>query len=325
VTEPFCSQISLSAGEPLAGTAVAGTDRWIAIEHQPAWGPIGLEDSELPEAVLTQLMDLTRRHERLRVQLVRRERSELRPKDRAAAESSFAQRGSARVEREGHGTRVWFAECGDQPALYALELSSLEAFLVLSLDAWLRDEAPPPGVRESEPLYLVCVHGKRDRCCALLGLPVYRALATQVGERVLQTTHLGGHRFAATLLTLPAGICYGRLPPEEAAPLVLATQAGRLHDVARVRGRVAYASEAQAAEVLLRERLGEARLDALVLLATERAADGSFVVRFLERESGREHQVSLAREAMPAMPQSCGAPPKPAKRLVSLEARPRTL
>ncbi|MEO7737574.1 MAG: hypothetical protein ABIS11_05545, partial [Candidatus Dojkabacteria bacterium] len=75
MTEPFCSQLSLSAGEPLAGTAIAETDRLIALEHQPAWGPKGLEDSELPEAVLTQLAALTRRHPRLRVQLVRPDRA----------------------------------------------------------------------------------------------------------------------------------------------------------------------------------------------------------------------------------------------------------
>jgi len=297
VTEAFCSQISLSAGEPLAGSAVANTDRWIAIEHPVAWGPIGLEDSALPEAVLTLLGDLARRFPRLRVQLVRPERA-----------------------RERQSTRVWFAECGDQPALYALELPNLEAFGQLALDAWLRGEGPPPGARESQPLYLVCVHGKRDRCCALLGLPVYRALAGLVGERVLQTTHLGGHRFAATLLTLPAGICYGRVLPDEAAPLVAATEAARLHDLSRVRGRVAYGSEAQAAEVTLRERLGETRADALTLLSSARAEDGTFVVRFAERATGTEHQVQLAREAMPPMPQSCGAAPKPAKRLVSLQA-----
>jgi hypothetical protein len=302
VTEPYCSQISLSAGEPLAGTAVAATDRWIAIEHHVAWGPIGLEDSDLPEALLTQLGDLSRRFPRLRVQLVRPERALSGDRERARV-----------------GTRVWFAECGDQPALYALELSGLEAFGLLGLDAWLRGELPPPGVRESEPLYLVCVHGKRDRCCALLGLPVYRALAGLVGERALQTTHLGGHRFAATLLTLPAGICYGRVLPDEAAPLVAATVGRQLHDLSRIRGRVAYASEAQAAEVSLRERLGETREDALTLLATERAEDGSFCVRFAEHATGTEHQVHLAREAMPAMPQSCGAPPKPAKRLVLSE------
>lgn len=314
MTEPFCSHISLAAGEPLAGTAVADTDRWIAIEHIAAWGRSGLDDSDLPEAVLTRLTDLGRRHRRLRVQLVRPERAE-------ARQSADGSPGPA--PREQIRSRVWFAEAGDRPSLYALELPSLEAFAELSLDAWLRDEAPPPGVLETEPLYLVCVHGKRDRCCALLGLPVYRALAEHAGDRVLQTTHLGGHRFAATLLTLPAGICYGRVLPEEAAPLVTATRADRLHDLARVRGRVAYGSEAQAAEVLLRQRLGETRRDALVLLGTERAADGSFTVRFAECEGGREHQVALAREAMPAMPQSCGAEAKPAKRLISLERGPR--
>ena len=117
---------------------------------------------------------------------------------------------------------------------------------------------------------------------------------------------------------MPDGISYGRVQADEAEALIAATGRGDFHDLARVRGRTAYGSEAQAAEVALRERLGELRLDALTLLEVEKLSAGESRVRFCARESGREHEVSVVREPLPAMPQSCGAPAKPGARLVPL-------
>jgi hypothetical protein len=284
-----CAEISLAAGEPLAGTAVANTDRWLVLEHAAPWGPLGVEDSGLPAAVVEQLAELGRRHPRMRVQLVRR-------RDVSA------------------GVKLYLADC-TEPALFGLTLARVEDLLALDLDGWLRGEVAL-GEREHEPLYLVCVHGKRDRCCALLGLPVYRALSEQVGERALETTHLGGHRFAATLMVLPYGACYGRVEPEHAPALVSASRRGEWFELAHARGRSSYGSEAQAAEIALRMQTGELALARYRFEGLERASD-SFSVRFTD--AGESHVVQLKREAMPAMPTSCDGEPKPVKRLLALE------
>lgn len=297
MSDALCSQISSAGGEPLAGTAAADTTHWVVLEHDAPWGPSGLDDSDLPSSVVEALRALSKRFPFLRVQLVRRERQ-----------------ARARVS-----VRVYFAQCGETSLLHAIDLPDLAGLLALSLEAWLRGESAPPGQPQQQLLYLVCVHGKRDRCCALLGLPVYQALFQQVGERALQTTHLGGHRFAATLLTLPHGLCYGRVLPDETAALVAATERNDVYDLARVRGLCAYGSEAQAADVMLRQRLGAQQLDALTLLSVEREAE-HFRVRFLERATGCEHEVRVAREALPPAPQSCGAAPKAGKRLIQLSA-----
>ncbi len=291
--EPTCSEHSLAAGEPLAGSAVAAIDRWLVIEHPPAWGPKGVEDSGLPEQVVAALAQLGARHPRLRVQLVRRP-----------------------AHDEGERAMVYFAESGENTrSLWSLALDRIDQLPTLPLDAWLGDERTPPGEREQQPLFLVCVHGKRDRCCARLGLPLYRELYARAGDRVLQTTHLGGHRFAATMLTLPDGISYGRLQPDEAEALIAATRRGEYHELASVRGRTAYASEAQAADVALRAQLGERRLDALSLIDIARTSGAESCVRFRDA-TGREHELAVRREALPPMPQSCGAAPKPGSRLV---------
>lgn len=311
MSDDFCSALSLQVGEPLAGTAVAETDRFLVLEHDAQWGPKGVEDSGLPDAVVTYLQGLGRRHPRLRVQLARRPEQAAGP----SARLYLAETGQSSPAREG----VLSA-----PALYSLTLAELGQLVTLELDGWLAGTAPAPGEREHEPLYLVCTHGKRDRCCALLGLPVYRALSERVGARTVQTTHLGGHRFAATLLLLPLGLCYGRVLADEAPALIAATERGDIYDLARVRGRTAYPSEAQAAELMLREQLGELRVDAFSLHSVEPLAGERFRVRFLHTTQAgtQEHTLEVARDTLPPAPASCGAAPKPVSRLLRAPAAP---
>jgi len=64
--------------------------------------------------------------------------------------------------------------------------------------------------------YFVCTHGSRDACCGRLGVPIYQTLrrhaALSAGRlRVWRTSHIGGHRFAPTLVELPTGRYWGHL------------------------------------------------------------------------------------------------------------------
>lgn len=67
---------------------------------------------------------------------------------------------------------------------------------------------------------LVCTHGAMDACCGKFGYPVYerlRDIAENSDElRVWRTSHIGGHRFAATILDLPEGRGWGHLDAETA-------------------------------------------------------------------------------------------------------------
>ena len=298
MSDDFCATHSLAIGEALAGTAITKTQHFLVLEHAGPWGPKGIEDSALPVPIVEHFQALGKRHSQLRVQLIR-----------------------GMGSTSGAARRLYLASCGEGAGrLTTLTLESDEALLALDLDGWLRGEAPAPGSPESEPLLLVCVHGKRDRCCARLGMPLYRALSELASERVWQTTHLGGHRFAATLIVLPQGVCYGRVEPSEAAALLGASRAHRLHDPARIRGRTLYSSEAQAAEVELRTRLGETREDALQLVDVTVEQGMASRVRFTTRVDGRMHEVVLSREALPPPPASCGAAPKPAEKLVALRS-----
>jgi hypothetical protein len=111
-------------------------------------------------------------------------------------------------------------------------------------------QSPPDGRR-----YLVCTNGARDPCCAIRGPAVALALERTRPGQVYECSHLGGHRFAANVLVLPDGLCFGRLDPRAAVALADELEAGRL-PLDHLRGRTAYAPEQQAAEILARRELG---------------------------------------------------------------------
>jgi hypothetical protein len=71
----------------------------------------------------------------------------------------------------------------------------------------------------------VCVHANRDDRCGVWGPLFYTALQREIKIQdaiayVHQTSHIGGHRYAATCIIYPQGVWYGNLRPEDAAKVV---------------------------------------------------------------------------------------------------------
>ncbi len=94
-------------------------------------------------------------------------------------------------------------------------------------------------------------NAKRDQCCAIDGRPAAADANVAFPGRVWECSHLGGHRFAATALSLPHGYVHGRLDGAAATRLLLAAERDRL-EVATLRGRSFWPAAAQAAEVHVR-------------------------------------------------------------------------
>jgi (2Fe-2S) ferredoxin len=158
---------------------------------------------------------------------------------------------------------------------------------------------------DGPPLALVCTNGTRDRCCAVLGRPLAAELAASGDSEVWETTHLGGHRFAPTMLVLPYGYTYGRVDARLAKGVLEAARDGRMV-LDGCRGRSAWERPGQAAELVVRALTGEDRADAVVVTRTEGAAP-SWTVRVAHRD-GREWEVAVAQSAaQPPRPESCGA------------------
>lgn len=206
---PLCAEISRSRREPLAGTA-AHAQVVIAVEERCAWAPKAIRSSGLD--AIRAVLDSWVQTLGARLQLIRQ---------------------PSRCEGP---RRVYICTPGLSGTLHQFDLEDAE-FETFDLQAAL-DSSP-----SVDPIHLVCVHGKRDRCCALEGGAYFRA--REASPHVWMTSHLGGHRFAATTLTLPSGLCHGHLNTEQAAIPFTELPTGKL------RGRVSYTTPAQAAEASL--------------------------------------------------------------------------
>lgn len=260
----------------MAGTAPTETS-YLFVEDPGPWGRQAVTESRLPAEVRDHLAGLAG----VRVQLVRRPGG---PRD--------------------PGTWVIAATLADELApVRSVRLDDVRELLDLTPD----DLVPHPG-----PLWLVCTNGRRDRCCAEAGRPVAAALADRWPEATWETTHLGGHRFAATLLALPSGITLGRLSTASALDACRDLERG-LHPPDHVRGRAGRPGAAQVAELHLRRELGLHRLTDVVVERT-----GGAVVRL--RARGQEYDVHVREEVGEPRPQSCGGTPAKAAAVYEVTA-----
>jgi hypothetical protein len=241
----YCAELALAEGATLPGTADV-VDAWIMLEYLPAWTAKATADNSLASATRAWLDGLTQavvdRGLKPRLQLIRR------------------------PELDRTGVTLMLALDG---ALHRVEAVDYDALCGLSLQDMLARE--PIEHRQ----YFVCTNGQRDLCCARFGLPTYAALRERVGERVWQTTHVGGHRFAANVLTLPQAAMYGRVQPGDVDTFLDAVENDRLA-APWLRGRTRYAPEVQAAEAAL-IALG---IDTAGAVSTQSLGDGAVRVVF---------------------------------------------
>jgi hypothetical protein len=296
-----CVLLARAHGAQAAGTAPVATG-WMLIEQPGPWGRSALTSSGLDPVVGGELD--ARAGDDVRVQLVRRPGS--------------------RPRRDTDRRTVVLAHTGAEPWAEQLEITSDTE--LGDLDPSVTAAPRPPGIGRPvpEPLWLVCTHGKRDRCCATYGRPIADALAALHGDAVWEVSHVGGHRFAGNLVTLPDGAVYGSLQVAEALEVVALHRAGR-YDLAHLRGRSALPRPAQAAEILALAELGVDRRDAVRIIEVGAPGQRGTVPVRLEVD-GDAFLVSVRKEPAGATyGQSCDSdePEDPGRwRLVTLVAGP---
>jgi hypothetical protein len=237
--------------DPMLGTAFPA-GRLLLVEQSGAWGRAGLSESAFDRATAAAL---GRRANAagVRIQAIRRP---------GRTPAGGERRSWALVDaRSGRHAMSWGTFTEDAE------------LLDLPLDGALTAVGTP----EDQPSYLVCTHGKHDPCCALRGRPVAMALEAQRPGRVWETSHLGGDRFAANVLLLPAGLLYGRVRADTAAVFADAADAGTvLAD--QLRGQIGLAPAAQAALAFAYQRLDGNLHDALRVDSATALLDGSALV-----------------------------------------------
>ncbi len=278
-----CSAASRHRGDPQAGSAPVAS-RWLLIEHQGPWAKKPMQTPPLLGAVGAEVENVC---------------------------ASFGGK-VLLVRRPGR------RESGDEPtAWYAVDTvrgTQVHGYWRTSED--LLTAAHALGSRlsgsdeDASSMVLVCTHGTRDACCAVRGRPIVAALARALPDEVWECTHLGGHRFAGTLLSLPDGVCLGRLDPDTAVGAVTAHRQGRT-DARYLRGQTRWVAPVQAALVAVLAEHGPASVDDLQpgtvddlggLTRVEVLGRGAFPDRVV---------VDVVAEALPDAPLSCGDKPKP--------------
>ena len=288
---PRCSDGSRARGEAVVATA-SRVARWLLVEHSGPWGPESVPSSRMALPVAKRLEELARAGS-ARLLLVRRHRDE-------------------DVDEPGR----WVFAVDSRPGseqVRAVHVDDDDA--LMDLAPW---QDPEGWDVVDDPLYLVCTHGRHDRCCAIRGRPVAHALARARPGQVWESSHVGGDRFAPNLVVLPEGLYLGRVEADDVVAVVEGLEAGVLPH-GRVRGRSSHTLPAQAAAHFAREATGRHGRDDLLPVRQETLERDVWRVVLGGAGADVDVVVRYVRTGEPAV-LSCGDPERtpPSWALVSL-------
>jgi hypothetical protein len=244
-----CSDRARLAAEPLTATASFGR-RWLLLEVAGAWGPSAWRQSPALGPALG---------------------ARIEHRTAAAGFRLLAIRRPGRARQDG-GPRWRWARVDTTPGSEGIAWGE-----AASPDGYLTDPFDQPGTPSAGHLTAVCAHGRHDQCCAVRGRAVAATLREDDPDSVWECSHLGGDRFAATMLLFPHGINYGWADTLDARHLVSEYRAGRVV-LAALRGRCAFPFLEQAAQDAARRAYGDLRIDAYQPTGSARTSRQSWEV-----------------------------------------------
>lgn len=261
----FCAVSSRERNEQIFGTAPHVTT-WLLVEHFGPWGPKSFPDENLAPAVAQKIRDLASALNAGKRLLIRRHH---------------------RGEAPFHVFRVRSEERGSSTAALSFETAS--DFVSSDTHEFETRAEPWRG-----PLYLVCTHGKHDKCCAKFGFATYRAAREAAPDGAWECSHVGGDRFAANLVCFPEAIYYGQVPPGAVATVISEHRAGRIV-LEYYRGRSCYSRITQVGEYFARAETGLRGIHDLAFDRAERVAAAHWRVQFRGPSSGETYAVEFRR------------------------------
>lgn len=269
----YCSELSRGFAEKTYGTASVG-GVWLLVEYPFWWASKAFQESHLSPAVKSYVNRFLKSIPRSRLLFIKRDR----------------------LGRSGE-LSVFVVRCRErEPSVVQLTIKDYEELLGVDLLGIARGsgvEAPTAGVVRERPLYLICTHGKRDKCCAKFGYPLYKSLSAQ-DTAVWQSSHVGGDRFAANLVCFPHGLFYAHMTLEMSRHVIAEYEARRVV-LEKYRGRACYSYPVQAAEYFIRTEGRIAGLGALRQLDCTPTGEKSWRVRFAGLEEVTAGTVYEAR------------------------------
>lgn len=208
----FCAALSQQMREDLIGTASI-FQTYVLIESPPPWATNALESKQIPDSLKRLIQEVQANQPSVRFLLI-------------AADSTRPKRRVLILRQIAASSRGYSAQ-----EFQISHLNQAAPLIHQHLSASLPASAPQYPYRD----LLVCTHGSHDKCCAKFGYPFYRQLTDAVRQlslphlRVWQVSHIGGHRFAPTLIDFPEGRYYGAL--NVAATLAILQRQGNLSSI----------------------------------------------------------------------------------------------
>jgi hypothetical protein len=267
----FCSELSRRAGERSMGSASTGAV-WLLLEYPHGWGRHAFEESALPPEVKKFFKDTMARIRHSRLLFIKT--------DRALRDARM---------------NLFVVRCRERsPFVVRLRIEKYFDVLSYDLAAIASGRDTQGGEVCDGPLFLVCTHGRRDKCCAKFGVPLYNALREHAGDCVWQSSHVGGDRFAGNLVCFPHGLFYAHATPDSGRRVVDAYRSGRVL-AEEFRGRACYSHYIQAAEAFVREETKLSGVEDLHFLSAHPEGADSWRVRFEESNGGRVHEAHITR------------------------------
>jgi hypothetical protein len=267
----FCCQFSQNAGENLFAS-VKRNRVWFLLEYPYLWGEKAFEESDLDEPVKDYLDGLLNQTPDSKLLFIKNQDSLF------SEEINFFVGISAEIN----------------PRLYRFQVDDYSDLLSIDLARLLSGKNTYNEKQVTEPVFLVCTNGKRDPCCAKFGLEVYNQLTEYVGGSVWQSTHVGGHRFAANVVCFPHAIYYGRFNVDEAKILLETYPRSILLD--KYRGRACYTPEVQAADYYLRDYTNESDMDAFRHIDTHPIAQNQWSITFSASQDPYLYKLKIRSE-----------------------------
>ncbi|AEQ52356.1 sucrase ferredoxin [Pelagibacterium halotolerans] len=194
----FCRDLCLERGEPHEGTGNAPHRALLLAWPRGKWRTPRWESADMSEAL-------------------------------AASIHNAAKKGLhvALVDRVGESAGL--PQLMAQPEQVCADFES-EAALIAAIDDYA-DGKVFSGTSDPRITIIVCTDSRRDACCARYGFSTYKALAAVADPakfHIVQATHIGGCRFAASLVVMPYRQRYGRMTAGQAAAFIEALSRGQI-------------------------------------------------------------------------------------------------
>jgi hypothetical protein len=246
---PACSTRARLAGESLTATASFGR-RWLLLEVAGGWGSSAFRESPALDPALGARLERRAFTDGFRLVAIRRPGR----------------------NRHADGLRWRWARVESAPGSEGIswgEAAGPAEYLAAPFEQ--------PGTQSGNIVIAVCAHGRHDQCCATRGRSVAATLRDGDPEAVWECSHIGGDRFAATMLLLPHAINYGWADTLGAQRMVSEYRAGRVV-LAGLRGRSAFPFLEQTAQDAARRTFGDLRIDAYEPLGSSRLTQHSWEV-----------------------------------------------